>query len=309
MNFAPIVLFVFNRPWHTKQTIESLKNNRYADLSDLFIFADGPKQGKADSEIIKVRDYLKTISGFQSITIIEQKQNIGLANSIIKGVTEIVGKFGKVIVLEDDLETSPDFLRYMNNALDRYDKDDQVMQISGHMFNLKIDTLTDAVFLPFTNSIGWATWKRAWDNLDPLMHGYKELKKSNKKILKFNLDGAYDYFGMIESQLNGQIDSWAIRWYLSVFMAGGMVLYPVNSLVRHFGFGDGATHSRFSNASGIYATSCSLLNRQQIVFPDVFVNEAVYLQVKLLLSSSQSFISRLKVRCLSILTKLITSKY
>ena len=135
MDLAPVVLFVYNRPNHTKLTVESLLKNRYADQSDLFIFADGPKEGEADSEIRKVREYVQTISGFRSITITERRQNLGLANSTIKGVTEVVNEYAKVIVLEDDLEVSPDFLRFMNEALKQYANADQVIQISGHMFN------------------------------------------------------------------------------------------------------------------------------------------------------------------------------
>ncbi len=287
MNLAPIIVFAYNRPRHIKRTVDALKRNRYADQSDLIIYSDGPKEGESDSQIRMVREYLNSISGFRSITITERVKNIGLANSMISGVTEVVDKFDKVIVVEDDLDLSPDFIRFMNEALNQYDNDERVMQISGHMFNLSFESETDAVFLPFTTSWGWATWKRAWDCFDPLMTGYKKLR--NNKLLKnkFNLDGAYDYFKLLESQIEGKVDSWAIRWYLDVFLAGGMVLYPVHSLVKNSGFGVEATHCRSSEASGIYATSCAELETRRIKFPAVSVNEEVYQKVKLVLSSNK----------------------
>ncbi len=295
MTPAPIILFVYNRPWHTKRTVECLQKNGHAEQSELIIYADGPKEGEADIEIRKVRDYLRKISGFKSISITERNHNFGLASSVIEGVTEVIDKYGKAIVLEDDLELSPDFLRFMNDSLDRYKNEDRVMQISGHMFNLSIEAETDAVFLPFTNSIGWATWKRAWNRLDSSMAGYLQLKKNKLEKKRFNLDGAFDYYRMLESQIKGEIDSWAIRWYLDVFLAGGIVLYPISSLVRHIGFGTGATHCRRSDTSGIYAKTCAQIKRKNIHFPDATINEKVYQRVKELFSSKRTFKSKLRI--------------
>src|SRR5688572_7223408 len=117
---APVALFVYNRPWHTRQTVKALQNNFLADETELFIFSDGPKNDDSKAAVQEVRDYLKTIEQFKNITIIEQEKNLGLANSIISGVTEIVNKYGKIIVIEDDLISSRYFLKYMNDALDKY---------------------------------------------------------------------------------------------------------------------------------------------------------------------------------------------
>lgn len=295
MNSAPIVLFVYNRPWHTMRTVECLQKNRYAEQSELIIYADGPKEGEADAEIRKVRDYLRKISGFKRISITERNHNFGLASSVIEGATEVIDKYGKAIVLEDDLELSPDFLRFMNAALDRYNNDNKVMQISGHMFNLSIEAETDAVFLPFTNSWGWATWKRAWDLFDPTMEGYKKIITDKNLIIRFNLDGALNFFEMLESQINGKLDSWAIRWYLDVFLATGMALYPVKSLVKHIGFGNGATHCRNSAPFGIYANSCAEMDKDFIKFPDVSINEEAYQKIKSLLSSQRTIAGNFKL--------------
>ncbi|MCF8069580.1 MAG: glycosyltransferase [Desulfobacterales bacterium] len=281
--YAPIVLFVYNRPDHVQTTVKSLQQNRIASNSDLFIYADGPKGEISKDKVAEVRNYINTITGFKKITIVEQKKNKGLANSIIQGVTEIVNRYDRVIVLEDDLETSPDFLRYMNKALNEYEDEPQVMQISGHMFNVLLDSDSDAVFLPFTNSIGWAIWKRSWDFFDPLISGYEKIRDNKELKYRFNLDGTYNYFQMLEKQLDGKIDSWAIRWYVNVFLNNGLVLYPAQSLIKHIGFDERGTHAK--NDNSVYAQFCSRLPNSNIHFPPVKIDFLAYDLVKACLAS------------------------
>jgi len=296
MNFAPIVLFVYNRPKHTRQTIETLKQNLYAGQSDLIIYADGPKKCESDSAIREVRDYIKTISGFKNITITEHKQNLGLANSIIKGVTEVVHRYGKIIVLEDDLLISPDFLRFMNEALEYYSDEEKVMQISGHMFNVNIEAETEAVLLPFTTSWGWATWRRAWNHFDPQTHDYEIVKKNKALRYKFDLKGGYNYFDMLELQKKKEIDSWAIRWYLSVFMLEGLTLYPIKSLINNIGFDGSGTHCG-DTSSGVNAISLNDINTEQIRFPKVTFDRNAYSQIIKHFNSQKSFKEKIKEIC------------
>ena len=293
MKPAPITLFTYNRPWHTQQTIEALQKNKLAEQSDLVIFSDGPKSESDRENVQAVRDYLQTIDGFKSVKIVEQKRNRGLAASIINGVTEVVNKYGRIIVLEDDLLISPDFLRFMNDSLAYYSGEEKVMQISGHMFNVAINCETDGIFLPFTNSIGWATWKRAWVYFDSQMSGYEILKRDRILRNKFNLDGSYGYFNMLELQLKEKIDSWAIRWYLSVFLVKGLVLYPKHSLIKHIGFDGSGTHCE-DTSSGVYATSLGVIDADRISLPKVSLNLNAYSEVIQYLSSQKSFKAKLK---------------
>lgn len=242
MKLSPIVLFVFNRPLHTRQTIEALQKNYLAKDSNLFIFSDAPKNPETTVKVLEVREFIRSITGFKAITIIEREHNFGLAASVIDGVSRLCNEHGRVIVLEDDLVTSPHFLEYMNTALDRYEDTRQVMQISGYMFPVDFATTTDAVFLPMTTSWGWATWQRAWQHFDSTSMGYEILKKDSNLRHQFNLGGYYNYFGMLEHQLLGKVDSWAIRWYLSVFMQNGLTLFPVKTLVENKGFDGSGTH-------------------------------------------------------------------
>lgn len=242
VNLAPIAFFAYKRPEHTRQSLESLAKNHSAESSELFIFCDGSKKSEDNEVVQKVRQIVKSQKWCGQVHIIEREQNIGLAKSIIHGVTELCSKYGRVIVLEDDLILSPFFLEYMNKALELYEKKSSVIQISGHMFPAKLTSVNDAVFLPFTTSWGWATWERAWKHFDAEMSGYILLKNNRKLKYKFNLDDSYPYFEMLEQQINGHIDSWAIRWYLSTFTINGITLYPIYTLVKNIGFDGSGTH-------------------------------------------------------------------
>ena len=243
--YAPIVLFTYNRFKHTKQTVETLRKNELASESELFIYSDAPKNKEVEKKVIKVREYIKTIDGFKKVTIIEREKNWGLANSIIDGVTTIINKYGKIIVLEDDLITSPYFLRFMNEALDFYKDEQKVCQINGYSYFEKYINkynLDDLLFLKGADCLGWATWKRAWDIFNSnTLDLYKEVQIRNK-IREFNRDNNYNYMKMLKSQMDGKIDSWAIRWYASAFLKDLYTVYPNKSYVYHTGNDGEGTH-------------------------------------------------------------------
>ena len=165
---APICLFVYSRLAETKQTVESLQRNMLAAESQLFIFSDGAKDCNVINEVNAVRQYIHTISGFAKVSIYECDENKGLANSIISGVTQIVNQFSKVIVLEDDLILSRNFLCFMNEALDFYENKKKVLNISGYSFTFKypIDYKYDVAFSLRFASWGWAIWKDRWEQID-----------------------------------------------------------------------------------------------------------------------------------------------
>jgi len=239
MTLAPIVLFVYNRPWHTQQTVEALKKNELASESELFVYSDAAKNEEAKKSVDEVREYIKTIDGFKKLTIIEREKNWGLANSIIDGVTSIINEYGKIIVLEDDLVTSPNFLNYMNESLEKYKDEKKVYSVTGYSFSKDIEAIESTYFLQLTSSWSWATWKEKWEDFS-----YKNevfdvcLQEKNK----FNYDNSYNYSGMVKQQLLGKIDSWAIYWYASVFLNQGLTLYPAKSLIENIGFDGSGTH-------------------------------------------------------------------
>ena len=247
MNTAPVALFVYNRPWHTEKTIEALLGNAGAADTALYVFSDGPKDEAAKPGVAQVRSHIRELAGFRSVTVVERETNHGLARSIIDGVSTLCEKFGSVIVIEDDLVVAPTFLRYMNASLARYRDHPGVMQVSGYMFPAEAGADTDSFFLPFTTSWGWGTWARAWRDFDLDMSGLAKLSADGNLRGQFNLGGTYDYYGMLLKQLRGEVDSWAIRWYLSVFLKGGLTLYPARTLVRNIGFDGSGTHCSDEN--------------------------------------------------------------
>ena len=243
---APIVLFVYNRPWHTQQTIEALQKNELASKSELFIFSDAAKNEQATKKVIEVRNYIKNIDGFKKITIIERETNWGLANSIIDGVTKIVNEYGKIIVLEDDLVTSPYFLTFMNEALKFYQNQEKVMHITGYSYPISTEGLDDTFFIKPASCWSWATWDRAWKYYKKDANLYIE-KFSKKMIYDFNLNDSYNYFDQIAKNKHGKINTWAIFWYASTYLQNGLSLHPKKSYVQNIGHDGEGVHCEKSS--------------------------------------------------------------
>lgn len=243
MTYSPIVLFVYNRPAHTSQTIEALRQNQLAIQSDLIVFSDGPKTELDQKSVTEVRNYLKGISGFKSVAIFESEFNQGLAKSITLGVTFVLEKFSKVIVLEDDIVCSQYFLEYMNNALDLYENEPRVGCIHGWNYHLDSEDYYESTFfLPGADCWGWATWKSEWELFES--DGSKllgELKNRNLEF-SFNRRNTMQYIQMLEDQIQGKNDSWAIRWHASLFLNEKFCLHPVNSLVKNIGMDGTGIH-------------------------------------------------------------------
>lgn len=281
MQLSPIVLFTYKRLDTLKKTVESLSANLLAGSSDLIIYSDGAKSSNEDVSIAEVRAYLKTISGFNTITIHESTVNKGLANSIIEGVSDVINHYGKIIVLEDDLIVSQNFLAFMNAALDFYEQNSKVFSVSG--FGLKVALPKnydyDVYFTPRGLSWGWATWKDRWANVDWEVKDFEKLKKDKKARRKFALGGT-DLFPMIKKQMEHNIDSWAIRWFYSQFSTGQLTVFPVLSKVKNIGFDVDATHT---NAYNRYEILFDSSNQQNCIFKsDVIINP-------LILGSFQSY--------------------
>ena len=238
---APVLLFVYNRPLHTKDLIDSLCLNSLSRESDLIVFSDGWHDEADKEKVIQVREYLKTVSGFKSIEVIEGQQNKGLAQSIITGVTMVVNRYGRVIVLEDDLVVSPYFLQFMNDALEVYKDEARVGHIQACDFTGDI-SLPDTFLIKWTGSWGWATWDRAWKLFNPDGKDLLEQLESRKLTKEFDFGGTYPFTRMLRRQIKGINNSWAIRWNASLFLADVLSLNVGKSLVRNSGFDGSGTN-------------------------------------------------------------------
>ena len=247
LTYAPISLFVYNRPWHTKQVVEALQRCELSTASDLYIFADGPKEGASNEtkdKIIEVRKYLHSINGFRSIHFDEAETNRGCANSIIYGVSKVIKQFGKAIVVEDDIVTHPFFLRFMNEALDFYENDKRIFCISATMENFTIpqDYKYDVFLTHRTGSWGWATWNDRWESVDWNMDNYPIITCPTKKRIKQLCQGGDDLWLMLNMQLNGEIDAWDIRYLYNMVVQKKLCLRPTESLVTNIGMDGSGTH-------------------------------------------------------------------
>jgi len=241
---APIAVFAYRRPEHLRRTLDSLMQCRGFAGSPVFVFCDGPKNDAERDVVQATRDVARAMLGDRADYRFSDI-NRGLSVSVISGVEEVLKEHDRVIVVEDDLLLDDRFLNFMNEALDTYVGTESVFQVSGYMFAVpELRATSSAIFLPFTVSWGWATWKRAWDRFDPVATGWETLKTDRRLRHRFNLDGAYDYATMLIRQMAGLRDSWAVRWYWTVFKANGLVLFPPTSLVRNTGFDGSGSHGR-----------------------------------------------------------------
>ncbi len=254
MTYAPILLFTYNRLTHTQHCIESLQQNLLAPDSELFIYSDAAKTKEQEDEVHAVRSYLHTIQGFKQITIIERKENWGLARNIIDGVTTQVNAYGKVIVLEDDLIVSPHFLEFMNDALEVYKNELRVGHIQACDFT-KNPSLPDTFLIKWTGSWGWATWDRAWKHFNSDGKALLAELESKKLTYTFDFNGKYGFTRMLRRQIEGKNNSWAIRWNASLFLKNILSLNVGRSLVQNVGFDGSGTNC---GGGGLYASDIYL---------------------------------------------------
>ena len=210
MSLAPIILFVYNRPRHTRQTVEALQKNDLAAESNLFIFADGPKEKATEEQkekIKQVREYIHKINGFKQITIHESEQNIGCADSIIAGINSVLHEHKKIIVVEDDIVTSRYFLKFMNQALDFFENDEQIFSVSGYTYPAKTMEIPPKykhnIYLAYRHGAwGWGTWIDRWESVDWEISDFKEFCGNPALQKAFNRGGA-DMSGMLKAQMEG----------------------------------------------------------------------------------------------------------
>jgi len=263
MELAPIALFTYNRPYHTKKTLEALSKNKLAEESDLWIFSDAPKSSKDEDLVQQVRDVLNP-TGFKSVHVVKREINMGLAASVIAGSSELLNKYGKVISLEDDLVTSPFFLSFMNEGLEFYENQEEIFSLSGFSFSrefMRINRPDDsdvyAHYRPMSWS--WATWKNRWDKVDWEVADYESFMKDKAKQKAFELGGR-DLTTMLRNQMEGRVDSWYIRWSYACFKQSLLNIYPRYSLVNNIGH-DGTGVHKSNEVRDVFSHQDLLLSK------------------------------------------------
>lgn len=234
MSNAPVVLFVYNRPEHTEQTVNALKLNNGASRTDLFVYSDAAKTPSQEDLVAETRCFVDQISGFKSVTVRKREENWGLAASIIDGVTSVIEEYGRAIVLEDDIVTSPAFLSFMNRALDFYVDKNKVWHISGWSYPVDFEEVGEAFLWRGMNCWGWATWADRWQYFE------KDPEKilsewSYEEKYRFDLDGSGVFWRQVEANAKKRINTWAIFWYATIFRNDGLCINPSTSYVNNIG--------------------------------------------------------------------------
>lgn len=263
MSLAPIILFVYNRPEHTRRTVEALAKNDMAKDSELYIYCDGPKENASIETLQKIREareYVSTISGFKDIHIVCQPKNKGLDPSEIDAVTEIVNRYGKVIVVEDDLITHRYFLRFMNEALNFYEYDKRIYTVSGYTDAIEFpESYQDDVFASYRcESWGWGTWADRWAQNDWNEQHYRIVQHpTRRQIRRFNRAGE-DFYPMLLDKVHGRTDAWDIRWGHTLYLHDGLCVRPIRSLLYNIGFDGTGVHSGNMTQECVLAQTAAL---------------------------------------------------
>ena len=299
METSPVILFVYNRPKHTQKVIDSLKKNKESQFTDLIIYSDGAINSKDQWKVDSVRNLLNHIDGFRGVEIIKRSCNYGLAKSVIEGVTEVCSKYGKSIVLEDDVVVAPYFLHYMNTTLQRYENYRDVMHISSYMPNYGYVNKGkfEAFFYRSASSWGWATWNQAWEMFEPDSKFLIEKIRSSNRESEFNVDRTAKFYEMLEAQSLGKIDSWAVRWNASILINGGLCLQPWKSMSSNIGFDGSGVHCGESKG---YETI--LYADKLTIYPSRIEECTIGLEAMKLFykSTNKSFLGKLKSKAVNL---------
>lgn len=252
---TPIILFTYNRPEHTLRTLESLALNELASRSELTVYCDGPRAQEDVEATEQVREVVRSTTGFARVTVVERTENMGLAASLVTGIDNALKEHDSVIVMEDDLVTSPHFLSFMNDGLMQYADDHRVVSISGYRFPVT-RPMPETFFLPGAFCWGWATWRRGWalyeHDAEALLAGIIQ----NDLIYDFDFRGTDPMTQILQWTVNrdSRVDSWASRWMGSACLHRKLTLYPGRTLVANIGFDGSGNHSTFGLSNDRFAS-------------------------------------------------------
>lgn len=274
MSYAPVVMFVYNRADHFKKTVEALAKCKEAKESELFIFSDAPKDNKAKADVEKVRNLAHNIENsdmFLSVTVKESEKNKGLANSVISGVSDVIEKYGKAIVVEDDCVASQYFLSFMNDCLDRFKDDKRIGSVAGYAPPIEFPKeYTSDIFTAYRScSWGWATWEDRWQNVDWNLTSINELYNSKRLLKMLNSNGT-DRFIRLYRQTKANKNSWSVKFGYHLVKNNMLTVYPRYSYIENIGCDGTGVHSK----SGDYKTVNSDLSKSiksphiEFVLPD-----------------------------------------
>ncbi|MDO4742755.1 MAG: glycosyltransferase [bacterium] len=307
---APIVVFVYNRPDHAEKMFDSLSACNLAKHSELYIFSDGPKNSDSAQGVKQVRELINSErlkELFKSVEVIESEKNNGLANSVISGVDKVLKKYGRVIVVEDDCIVAPDFLDYMNAGLEFYEHNPKIWSLGGQTIVKDIPQhyQHDVMVLGRTCSCAWATWLDRWQKVDWQVSDYSKFKRSFSRRKQFNEFGA-DRSIMLDYQMHGLINSWAIRFCYAMFKNGMYTVYPTYSKVQNIGYDGSGTHCA-KVCDSVYAAEI-VLQDKSVEFENVELDPQIAENYRKLFHATRWELFKRKVKMYFIIFGLVSNK-
>ena len=278
MNYSPVILFVYNRPNHLKKTLSFLKKNSETKKSFIYIFSDGYKNNDSmdQKKVEQVRDIIKKINFFKKKFIFERKKNIGLRNNIIRGINLAFKNNSKLIILEDDILVSRYFLKFMNESLTKYYKNNKVWHISGWNYDINEVTISDDVFfIKNMNCWGWGTWKNRWNKIN--LKSEKLIRKFSKSDkYRFNLDNSFENFSQIIRNYESKKSTWAIFWNATIYLNNGLCLNPLKSLTSNIGQDESGT-----NTTNTQLVNEKINNNKNFKYPNI-ISENIQIRKKII---------------------------
>jgi hypothetical protein len=246
VDLAPIAVFAYNRRDHLAAIIHSLERCEGFSESPVTIFVDGPRDGADRDAVEEVRAFVKGLT-HANLNYVISETNQGLRKAIYAGVSQLVAKHGRVIVLEDDLVLSPIALSYFNRALTYYAHDARVWSISGYISDAKeLRDYPRALILPYAHSWGWATWDRAWQQFDLNARPRNENMRAASFRRAIDMNGFYPFRLMLASSISGRINSWYAHWLYTIFRHGGRSVFPPRRVLDNYGISAGTHGGRFN---------------------------------------------------------------
>lgn len=249
-DLAPVALFAFNRPEHTRKTLAAIASNALASATDLFIFVDGPRNEEDVAQIREVCAIADAVKSFRSLTLVRQDVNKGLAQSIVEGINRVLEEHDKIIVMEDDIVTSPAFLNYMNNSLSRFEDEKKVWHICGYNEPTGGRDTRKTYFSRLMNCWGWGTWRDRWQhfekNPDKLLTEF-----TPDMIQRFDLEIGEKFWFQVLANADGRMNTWAIFWYAAIFKQDGLCLNPQVTFVTNIGFDGSGVHCNVDESRNI----------------------------------------------------------
>lgn len=270
---SPICLFVYKRYQTTKLMLESLMACPECAESELYVFMDEARNDSEATDVEKVRELFDDLKGFKKIHPFPARMNKGMAKSVIEGVTRVLQDHEDIIVIEDDLVVSPDFLSFMNEAIEAYRNRTDIWSISGYTPQLKeleSENKQGVFLVPRAQCWGWATWRDRWETVDWEVGDFKFLARNKSRRHAFDM-GGNDLFRTLEMERRERIESWAVRWAYAASKQKKLTVNPIQSKVQNIGLKSSTSHVGWHDERH----NVELYGNTTVVDPNVQVNDSL----------------------------------